>query len=66
MTRLADGGTTPWRDLKGLDGLGTAGNLTTDAHLATLAIERGYTLCTTDTDFGRFRGLKWMNPLSSF
>jgi len=47
-----------------LQGLGTAGNLTTDAHLATLAIERGYTLCTTDMDFGRFPGLKWVNPLS--
>lgn len=48
-----------------LEQLGTAGNLTTDAHLATLAMERGYTLCTTDADFGRFRGLKWMNPLEA-
>lgn len=47
-----------------LDRLGTAGNLTTDAHLATLAMERGYTLCTTDTDFARFPGLKWTDPLS--
>jgi predicted nucleic acid-binding protein len=46
-----------------LAGLGTAGNLTTDAHLATLAIERGYTLCSTDADFARFPGLKWVNPL---
>lgn len=42
--------------------LGTAGNLTTDAHLATLAIERGYVLCSTDTDFARFPGLRWQNP----
>jgi uncharacterized protein len=48
-----------------LEQLGTAGNLTTDAHLATLAIERGYTVCTTDTDFSRFQGLKWTNPLVS-
>ncbi len=41
-----------------LESLGTAGNLTTDAHLATLAIERGYVLHTTDTDFARFPGLK--------
>lgn len=47
-----------------LENLGTAGNLTTDAHLATLAIERGYILCTTDTDFGRFADLRWTNPLA--
>lgn len=46
-----------------LDRLGTGGNLVTDAHLATLAIERGYTLCSTDADFARFDGLKWVNPL---
>jgi hypothetical protein len=43
--------------------LGTAGNLTTDAHLAALAIERGLILQTTDADFARFPGLKWNNPL---
>lgn len=47
-----------------LNDLGTAGNLTTDAHLATLAIERGYVLYSTDHDFGRFEGLKWVNPLN--
>lgn len=44
--------------------IGTAGNLTTDAHLAVLAVERGYTLCSTDADFARFPGLKWRNPLA--
>ena len=43
--------------------LGTAGNLTTDAHLATIAVQRGYVLCSTDTDFARFPGLRWENPL---
>ena len=47
-----------------LEQLGTAGNLTTDAHLATLAMERGYTLCTTDADFGRFPGLMRTDPLA--
>lgn len=42
---------------------GTAGNLTTDAHLAALAIESGAELCSTDADFGRFAGLRWRNPL---
>ena len=48
-----------------LSRLGTAGNLTTDAHLATLAMERGYLLCSTDSDFARFPALRWMNPLES-
>jgi hypothetical protein len=47
-----------------LERLGTAGNLTTDAHLAVLAVERGYVLYTTDTDFARFPGLRWVNPCS--
>jgi toxin-antitoxin system PIN domain toxin len=42
--------------------LGTAGNLTTDAHLAVLAMERGYVLYSTDADFARFAGLRWVNP----
>ena len=41
---------------------GAAGNLTTDAHLAVLAMERGYVLYSTDADFGRFPGLRWVNP----
>jgi uncharacterized protein len=45
-----------------LERLGTAGNLTTDAHLAVLAMERGYVLYTTDTDFARFPELRWVNP----
>lgn len=43
-----------------LESLGTAGNLTTDAHLAALAMERGYVLYSTDTDFARFNGLRWV------
>jgi toxin-antitoxin system PIN domain toxin len=44
---------------------GTAGNLTTDAHLAALAIENGCELCSTDSDFGRFRRVRWTNPLGT-
>ncbi len=40
------------------------GPLTTDAHLAALAIEHGATLCSTDRDFSRFPGLRWENPLA--
>jgi hypothetical protein len=45
-----------------LERLGAAGNLTTDAHLAVLAMERGYVLYSTDADFARFAGLRWVNP----
>jgi uncharacterized protein len=39
------------------------GPLVTDAHLAALAIEHGVTLCTHDSDFLRFRNLKFEDPL---
>lgn len=38
---------------------GTAGNLTTDAHLAALAIEHGATLASFDGDFHRFCDLRF-------
>ena len=41
-----------------------SGPLVTDAVLAAIAIEHGATICTTDRDFARFRGLQWMNPLA--
>jgi uncharacterized protein len=44
--------------------LGAGGNLTSDAHLAALAIEHGAELCSSDSDFTRFHGLKWTNPLA--
>lgn len=43
--------------------LGTAANMTSDAHLAALAIEHGARLFSTDNDFSRFSGLRWTNPL---
>lgn len=42
---------------------GKAGSLTTDIHLAALAIEHGAELHTNDGDFKRFPGLRWTNPL---
>lgn len=51
------------RDL--LAAFGTAGNLTTDAHLAALAIEHGAELCSYDADFGRFPGLRWTRPAAA-
>jgi toxin-antitoxin system PIN domain toxin len=43
--------------------VGAAGNLTSDAHLAALAIEGGWQLATTDHDFRRFAGIRLVNPL---
>ncbi len=45
-----------------LERLGAGANLTTDAHLAVLAMERGYVLYSTDADFARFPSLRWVNP----
>ncbi len=51
--------------LRGLvEPLGTAGNITNDAHLAALAIEHGGEVCSADNDFARFRGVRWNNPLA--
>ncbi len=46
-----------------LESAGVAANLTTDAHIAALAIEHGYTVYSNDTDFSRFDNLRWENPL---
>lgn len=45
-----------------LKSAGTAGNLTTDAHLAALAIEHGATIVSFDRDFARFGGVQWTLP----
>ncbi len=50
--------------LKLLETLGTAGNLVTDAQIASLAIEHNATLHTADADFLRFSGLRWFNPMT--
>ena len=44
--------------------LGSGGNLTSDAHLAALAMEHGATLYSADSDFSRFPGLDWINPIN--
>jgi toxin-antitoxin system PIN domain toxin len=41
---------------------GTGGNLTSDAHLAALALEHHGTVVTYDSDFGRFPGVRWRQP----
>jgi hypothetical protein len=46
-----------------LDETGARANLVHDAHLAALAIEHGLTVASTDGDFARFPGLRWIDPL---
>lgn len=43
---------------------GTAGNLTTDAQIAALARQEKAILHSSDTDFLRFPGIHWHNPLT--
>ena len=42
---------------------GAGSNLVTDAHIAALAIEYQAEVHSNDTDFARFPGLRWRNPL---
>ncbi len=44
---------------------GTGGNLTTDAHIAALALEHGYIVHSADNDFKRFAGVQHINPLQA-
>jgi toxin-antitoxin system PIN domain toxin len=49
--------------LKLLEDLGTAANLVSDAQMAALAMDHDAVLHTVDTDFVRFQGLRWLNPI---
>ena len=41
---------------------GTAANLVNDAHLAALALEHHADICSFDTDFDRFHGVRRIEP----
>ena len=43
--------------------LGTGANLTTDVQIAAHAVEINGEVHSNDGDFGRFEGLRWVNPL---
>ncbi|WP_202912084.1 TA system VapC family ribonuclease toxin [Nesterenkonia muleiensis] len=45
-----------------LNEAGTGGNLTNDAHLASIALTHQATVATFDSDFGRFTGVRWARP----
>jgi toxin-antitoxin system PIN domain toxin len=40
-----------------------SGNLITDAQLVALAIEHGLSVFSADTDFARFKEIRWENPV---
>lgn len=46
-----------------LEAAGSGGKLTSDAHIAAIASRHRATVHTADTDFGRFSGVRWLNPL---
>lgn len=53
-----------WTTLRGMLTIGQAGGpMTTDAHVAALAVEHGATVYTTDRDFLRFPGVRVVNPI---
>ncbi len=65
LVRLIHPGLGHWPILRNLLlQTGMAANLTTDAHIAALALEQGYSIYSADNDFQRFPGLKHINPLS--
>ena len=48
---------------RSLDAAGRGAKLVPDAHIAALALERQATVHSNDSDFSRFPGLQWHNPL---
>ena len=48
---------------RNLDAAGEGADLVPDAHIAALAMEHGAEVHWNESDFGRFPGLLWRNPL---
>lgn len=64
--RIVTPGEDHWRVLRQLIFEGQAfGPLVSDAQIAAVAIENGAVLYSSDRDFARFPGLRWVNPLTS-
>lgn len=51
------------RAMEWLVALGSGANLTTDAQIAAVAARCRATVHTADTDFQRFPGVRWKNPM---
>jgi toxin-antitoxin system PIN domain toxin len=66
VTEILAAGDGHWSILRNLlFASDTYGNLTSDAHLAAFAIESGAVLHSADSDFQRFAGLQYTNPLQN-
>ncbi len=64
-TQVLDPGPDHVRHVLGLlENIGMAGNLVSDAQMAALSLDHEAVLHTADTDFARFPGLRWFNPLT--
>jgi toxin-antitoxin system PIN domain toxin len=63
VTALVPGHTHIDTALRLLRQLGTGADLTTDVQIAAHAIELNAEVHSNDADFGRFEGLRWVNPL---
>jgi uncharacterized protein len=62
---IAEPASSHWTQLAAVARSGQArGGEVMDAHVATLAIQSGATLCTTDKGFARYDGLKRLNPIA--
>ena len=63
--RMLAPGERNWSILRRMLSEGQAtGGLVSDAVIAALTLEYGGVLYTTDRDFARFPGLRWVNPLA--
>jgi len=64
--RIIEASEQHWERFQKMLRVGNAtANLVSDARLAALAVEHNCVLHSTDTDFARFRGLKWKNPIAA-
>ena len=64
--RLLQPGSRTWQLLGRICETGQAkGAMVMDAHLATLALEHGACIATTDRDFTRFPGIEVLNPVEA-
>lgn len=64
MVELLEMDVTDVRKALGLlSAAGTGGNLTTDAQIAAVSLRHRAVAHTADSDFSRFRGVRWHNPI---
>jgi hypothetical protein len=63
-TRLIQASSQQWRIFSGLlKQTNAKGNLVSDARIAALALDHNIEPASCDTDFSKFPGLRWINPL---